>query len=277
MNLSYHAIRPVDIGVAFAELEKAANIRRVILSFDVIFAYDNKERRDGFPFNIYDTDPTNRFLAFDLLAIRLTYNLLRGAGIKSPWTIAIETDAWEEAYKRSHTPFALAKMGAMIRERRLVLNQPSGASCSDFPAVNQRLLPFARSLDAQGRKLDIIIPPYSLAYYYMLLERNSSNPSITGPGAFDKLLVMRRCLVNLTASIPNTRVFAFDDDWLVTDFSNFKDPGHLRNSPEIFRYMLQEVNAGRHTLTPAVFEEYERSLRHRVEADSNAFEYAGSQ
>lgn len=261
VNLSYDDPRPADMGVVFDEIARIEKVRRVLLAFDFIFALPNNMRREWFPFWLYDGDPTEQIFVFDKVAIELTLRQIIDQPLSIPrWSFAQFRQKLDYAYDHWRSPASIAQIRATIEAKRALLAESSGLSCRDMPAIEQRLAPFAAALNAQGKRLDVIIPPYALNRYHEQLAR--SKVSFAPRGSLDKAIVMRRCLVDALSNIEGARVFAFDGDkWLVEDLANYYNAGHVYKM-ELYRYMLADESAsGPHRFVYQLFLRRHRSCR----------------
>lgn len=263
VNLSYNAARPADMGVAFDEIARAKNVRRVLLTFDLTFAMPNDLRHEQFPFWLYDDDPTRHIFIFDKVAGELTLRLLLGQPLTIPrWNFAQFRRSLDRIYETWRSPASIATVQSTIEAKRAELAEPSRLSCRDLPAIERRLAPFAAALSAQGKRLDVIIPPYAINFYH---DQTSDRYRRVIPRlSLDGTILMRRCLVDALSKFDGARIFAFDSErWLVEDLTNYYDVGHVYKE-ELYRYMLAEIDAGRHVLTRETFDLYASDLRSRV-------------
>ncbi len=263
-NLSYDAPRTEDMALVLDKLSDAPQLKHLLLMLDYQYTNRMHMRRPLFPYELYDSDIAGRVLIFDKMAARLSLRILRGQGIANPENPYSAFRAQEtEAYKTSLLPTQVAYLTKAINSGRNAVNAAGHKTCADFPMLTQKLIPFAHTMSRQGKRLDIIIPPLSLAYYYNVLMW-PTQPGFDWHASLDNSLMLRRCVVFNTAGIKNVRIFGFDDErWLVEDMGNYYEPGHLHKL-ELFRYMLREIKAGRHQLTIKNFDAYDRSLRKRV-------------
>lgn len=272
-NLSYRATRPGDLGVVFDEIAASDTVKRVLLSLDLVYLMPETAKLREFPFHLYDNDWTERLFRVDRQAYRLAERSLLGEAVTLP---EMSFDGYRDGLKRKyeawHRPESAARERETIAFMRDKVAEPTDRTCADMTAVTKRLIPFAEALAAKGKRLDVVVPPYALSFYSWV-ARQQAGLLFTPKAPLESTLLMRKCVVDALSTIEGARVFAFDGErWLTDDLANFHDAGHVYKD-EIYRYMLDEINAGRHILTPAAFEAYASDLRTRVPAYSYTSSY----
>jgi hypothetical protein len=265
-NLAYRATRPADLGVVMDEIAAAPGIKRVLVSLDMVYLQPATARQVQFPFHLYEADPTERLFRVDRQAYRLAARIASGQSLALPeLNYAGYREGLARKYAAWHAPAAAAATKAMIERQRGRVGEPSSLTCRDLSAVNDKLVPFARRLASQGRHLDVIVPPYALAFYHWVLSLEA-DLLFTRSAPLESALTLRRCVVEALADIEGARVFAFDGErWLTDDLANYHDAGHVHKE-SLFPWMLAEIAAGRHRLTPGNFDSYAADLRARVPA-----------
>lgn len=263
-NLSYRATRPADLGVVFDEIAASPSVKRVLLSLDLVYLMPATARFAQFPFHLYDGDWSEQMFRIDRQAYRLTGRILRGDDLALPeQTYRRYREGLTQKYEAWQSPDSIAREQATIEAMRAKVLEPTDKSCASLSAVTQRLVPFAKALAASGKTLDVIVPPYALNFYHWV-ARQQAGLLFTPDAPLEQTLLLRQCVTEAMAAIGGARVFAFDGDaWLTGDLTNFHDAGHVYKE-EIYSYMLDEINAGRHRLTPATFDAYAADLRARV-------------
>jgi len=262
VNLAYPMTEPGDLAVTLGEVSRMPNVRHVLIPLDYVYMMPTTFRFAAFPYKLYNNKLGNRFLAADRVAVQLSFNLLLKGKLSARGS---EHDDYEvevrNLYARTHSLQGIESLKEASTRSHAAMAEPAALDCHDFPALMQEFVPFAEAMSRQGKTVDVLVPPYSFSFYTFLID----HPVFYKPRpTLDAHIALRRCAVSQLANLPNVRVFAFDDEpWLVEDEANFFDPGHVYH-PENYRYMLGEIAAGRHQLTPANFDAYADSLRRRV-------------
>ncbi|MDO9337773.1 MAG: hypothetical protein Q7T61_15370 [Caulobacter sp.] len=261
-NFAYYGSRPKDVALVLHKVaDEMPRVRHVITALDYTYMLPASEARASFPFHIYGDRPGDHFLANDMTALRLSWGLATTGAIQPGHEgYAAHETLTERVRVRGHSPRGVAQMRRAVAEARDIVAAPARLTCQDFAPLRDTLAPFARKLSAQGRTLDIVVPPYHLSFYSSV----ATHPSLSKirPSIADHL-VLRRCAVEAMAGLPGVRIFAFDEPWLVQDAENYSDPGHVLQAAH-YRYMLKAIGAGEHQLTPQNFDAYARDLRRRV-------------
>lgn len=272
-NLSYRATRPADLGVVFKEIAAAPNVKRVLLSLDLVYLMPDSARFAQFPFHLYEGDWSERLFRVDRQAYRLAGRIATGGDLSLPeFSYAQYRDGLTRKYETWHAPESAAHEQETIATMRAKVSEPTERTCPDLTAVTNRLLPFAKQLSAAGKRLDVVVPPYALSFYHWV-ARQQAGLLFTPNAPLENALLLRRCVTEELAKVEGARVFAFDGEpWLTDDLANFHDAGHVYKE-EIYRFMLDEINAGRHQLTPANFAAYADDLRSRVASYSYTSSY----
>lgn len=264
LNLSYDGPRTRDMALVLDKLADAPAVKRVFLSLDYQYSFPEGLKREQFPYDLYQAGLPGKVLIFDKTATTLSLRLMQGRSLALPDKPFSQFRAKEAGeYKTFMSPERAGKLTRAIDQGRGAVEARSGKTCADLPMVSRHLLPFARRLSAQGKRLDIVIPPWSLAYYYDVLTW-PDNDGFGWRTSLDTSLTLRRCVVEGVAGLAGVRVFTFDDDdAIVADLANYYDPGHVYRM-DLFPRMLREVDAGRHQLTAEGFDAYAADLRRRV-------------
>jgi hypothetical protein len=257
------APRPRDLQVVFQRIARARVVRRVIVSFDVSYLHPADVGRRGFPFALYDDDMTNDLRAFGLQALRLSGGMLAGQTYDlAEWAISEDDARFEEAYRLSQTPEAVARARRVINKNRSSVRRVSPLNCRDFPAL-ESLRSFVGSMATRGVRVDVLIPPFSYFVYYDWLEPNRAPVQLSG-APLSTLVTMRRCLLLALDGLPETRIFAYDlQPDIVEDMGNYRDPVHLQGT-EMGRRLLAMMNRGEGQLTLGNFDTYASQLDMRV-------------
>lgn len=122
-------------------------------------------------------------------------------------------------------------------------------SAQKFPSLDRYLLDSLLQLCNQPTEVIITFSP-ATRYSYAILG---------DIGFLNKQLLMRRYLVEKTASCKNFRVFAFDNvDWIVANLDNYADNYHYRIT--INEYIVKSIATNNHILTTKNIGDYEKSF-----------------
>ena len=150
-----------------------------------------------------------------------------------------------------------------IRGSYVEFNEDQSFRCDEFSTVTQVLMPSLKEFVSTGRRVDIIIPPFSLAQYYTWVKRGDQAASFANP-FLEQQIAMRRCVTEIAASHVGIRIFAFDNVTSITsNLYNYRDPMHLYNQ-SVLRQMLNDVASGKNELTLENLDTYSKKLFDRV-------------
>lgn len=266
-NLSYPAAGSTDRLIVLDRIADRSKARHVLVMLDHFLALPEELTGQGFPVPLFDSNFTNDLRVVDARTLRDARTALR-LGTPFPDRAAAER-AWRLVYERGFRrylddPRELAAVAQSLRAHRSSIDKGLGKPCSAFPL----LPPFEasiRRLAAQGRRVDVIVPVYSPAFYYRSRMPGALH-DLVGDTFLGDQLSMRRCAVEALAQAPNVTVSALDQDLaLIGDVSNFGDPGHLRNRVN-FRRLLAATLDPRYRLTAANVGGYVERLRRGVKA-----------
>ncbi|RVK05309.1 TonB-dependent receptor [Sinorhizobium meliloti] len=256
-NLSYGGPRPMDRDIVLDQLAINAQAKRIIITFDWMYILDPEKMRQGFPEYLYDEEISDDIRMVDLKSLRRTWKVLLGETSYEAQDDKRYAKFTERQYRSFQMPAQMAELQALIEEYRSVVDAPSGRTCASFNAVNEQLVPRIRKFVEKGAQVDVIMPILSYANYYFRMSDISAT-------LLDEVLLSRRCFVKSIDTLPNVRVFAWDDDPRIAgDLGNFRDPGHVYN-PGLLRRTLTSLSTGENRLTAADVEAYERRIRTEV-------------
>jgi hypothetical protein len=166
----------------------------------------------------------------------------------------------------TENPQMLAAAIKDLRTSRGQLFEKTRKNCDDLVSLNGFLLPSAKYFSSRGIDVDILVPPYSLLAYADWYVKKWNVTGGTPSSAFNDLMLLRKCTVYGVNGLASVRVHAFDeDDSLVGDLSNYRNPTHLENR-SAYEKILKGIAAGTHVLTPENWPDYQRTLAARVAA-----------
>jgi hypothetical protein len=261
-NLSYEGSLPYDRAAVTTEILKYSHARRVILAFDYFYALGKEQTRPNFPFYLYDGDPLNDTRMVGSTTFWMAANALLHHGALPGGGGKLLEAKHELRYQAFQSPGEMKAIAREVVRYRGDVDRPATKTCSDFTAVNDQLLPFARTLSQRHVALDVYIPPYALIAPYDW--QNGEMRGELGESLFNDQLMLRRCMVEALDGIPGVRIFAFDnEDWITADLVNYRDSSHAY-SEKVTRFMMQAMGQGTHRLTKDDVEAYLATLHARV-------------
>jgi hypothetical protein len=261
--LTYSGPKPTDLKVVMAKTAKARGLKRVLLSYDLSYLFDDDVSRGSFPFALYDRDGINDLRDYGFQSIELSARLLTGREyFVKDWDFAGDKADWARRYQRSLSPANVERLRGLIAAHRAEVDAPTSLTCADFPAI--ALIPqYARALAANGVRLDIVAPPYSYAMYFDYLDP-LKRQSLKNGAPLSTLILTRHCLLESVRGLDNVRVFAFDlTPGIADDMGSYRDTVHLFGN-RAAKIMLRDIEAGQGRLTLDNFDRYQAELRGRV-------------
>lgn len=267
-NLSYGWMRPSDRALVTRQLIAYSKASRFLLTLDWAYQLPIADNKDimthDFPTYLYDDTPWD-----DIRMVGKSAGEATAAAVLSRqlwlnhWNLNSDRRQRAREYQKFQTRQTMEGLASAIRLHRGDIDHPTQHTCADFDALSSQLVPFAKQASRRAIQLDILIPTFSTAYYYWWLD-NLGALALTGPSMMNDQLLLRRCLVDAVADLPNVRVFAFDnEDWITSDLANFKDPGHIYND-KILEFELKSIASGSHRLTKSNIDTYVDTLRRNI-------------
>jgi len=122
----------------------------------------------------------------------------------------------------------------------------------DFPALDKHLVSIV--LANPGVQFDLVFPPVSALNFHML----STETLLRQMG-------LRLRVVQALGNAPNVRIFAFDDDWAVTEnLAHYRDPFHVFHKANDRVVDMMSMNL--HRLTPERIDTYVTGLLERLQS-----------
>lgn len=258
-NLSYAGAQPFDRNLTLNTVLRYGKPKRVIIWFDYTYALPSKAEREEFPAYLYGTTPINDLRMVNQGAVRAAYYKARGQYIFPHYAVDLEKRERARAsqYKAFQSKAGVASVRAAVSRYRGSVLRPGVKSCHQLPALTDQLLPQLAEFSKRGWKVDVVIPAYSPAFYYMSGAMGSSF-------ALNNQLMLRRCLIRGAGNMQNVQIVELDDDSvLVNNFGNFRDPYHIFGRSALDR-ALSDLNAGAQRLTSGNVNSYLASLSKRV-------------
>jgi hypothetical protein len=268
VNLSFFGPRAKDFEMVLARLEQSTSLKRVILNLDWTFFKDVRgsgQPRDPHHYTQEWYDPAPDFSPE---AVRLSIQVLLTGVLDLPaWKRISSTipDAWLNLKPVASMPLAMDKVVKASETTRDWVTQGANLPCDEFPHLEGMLMPFVKKMAARGVKVDLILPPYSLAIYSdwsVNYPFNKIFPQKGGP--FANFVSMRRCTVEAASGIENVYVHAFDTDFAITgNLALYLDTGHILDQ-KTSHDILGHVAKGDSILTTAKWTQYEAALTNAV-------------
>lgn len=261
VNLSYFCATDDDYGLTLPRLAQSKGLKRIIISLDFTIMWRCLTGVSPLDRRFYATHWEDPVPDFGLQTIALSRNVLSTGVLDLPeWRPRRpdQVDGTTDAPPLTDSPALIATYHRQVIAARPWLTEGPAVPCSEIPAIQKVIAPNVRRLAARGVAVDLVSPPYSLAYYGVVGFR--------GQETFAHFMALRRCALAATAGLPGVRFHAFDDDLpLVGALANYKDPGHLRGYAA-YAYVLKHIVAGDRVLTPAGFPAFEARAAREVEA-----------
>ena len=261
VNLAYGCSTAADYRSALPRLESSKRLKRVIFSLDFTLIWPCiahvtplDQRYYTLPWN----EPVPEFGSQSVeLSVR---SRLTGVLDLPEWRqqLSDRVDNITDLAPLTQSPAALADVRDGLDYMHGQIASAGELSCDVVPSVRQLIAPFVQRLSRRGVAVDILSPPYSLAYYTNPRTGHSSAET------FAYTMALRRCTLQMTAGLPNVRFHFFDADPSITgQLSNYGDIAHIC-SPSIDLAILRHIAAGDHVLTPSRWPAAEASLRREL-------------
>jgi hypothetical protein len=261
VNLSYFLPGYDDNKAVLSLVAKSPNVKRVILFYHhATYLQSPGQVRAGIPMYALDQDPLNDLRAVNFESLHLAIEAIRHRPLYDGTSYFSNlVKAEDNRYINYQTPDKMEALAKIIDETREDLaTQNATADCDSYPGLTDQLEPFARIMSNKGVKLDIVMPILSHAYYGEWLNTFSHDARFESFFARD--LALRRCLVNRISKLPQVKIHAFEDSWIVDDMANFADPGHL-HSDIASQYIFAHMDDDRYLITLHNGDDYLRKFR----------------
>lgn len=264
-NFSYLGARPRDYDLILKSFVRYSSARRFVIWFDWFHALPPDQIRLDFPTYLYDSDPLNDLRLVNLASIRASLRLMaEGTPLAPDGSLPRLLEEWRSIYGDFQTPAGreqLARLTAAAKGR----GPGSQRACSSYAYLQHEALPTIRALTGRGAQVDLIIPPYSLGFYYKT-PVGAADYAAPGLPFLDDQLQLRRCLVLATRDNPNVHIWALDlDTAMISDLANYRDPGHLQGQAVLQR-SLSHIGDPAYQLTTANISTYADGLERAVAA-----------
>ena len=258
VNLSYGGPRPRDRDLVLDQLVESDTVKHVILTFDWTYIQDPDVTNISFPTFLYDDDLANDLRMVNFSTIKTTFEILAGEQFYSNPDDASYVRYVDRMYERFQRPEEMASIEKTVARYRPQIGKSSGRDCASYHAINDQLVPNLKTLSDRGVKVDIMVPIFSYAFYYV--RRDDISPTL-----LDEMMIARRCLVAATSDLPQVSIYAFDDDPAVAgDLGKFREVGHIYDAA-ILHDFVTAIATGNGRLNRDNFPAYERRVRTAVE------------
>jgi hypothetical protein len=269
VNLSFPCASRDDMRWIFQRLERSKSLKRVIISLDYTLVWPCSQTTAlGAFFDPPWWDPVPEFNAE---SIRLAASVWRTGVLDLPDWASPNDPIRNPAKSLTQRPAELAQLAREVEAHRSTVTAGRDLGCEAVPAVGTVVMPFVREMSARGVAVELLAPPYSLAYYFhhygvKSAAHESSETIVSGPDRFPRYMALRRCALQMSAGLPNVRFDGFDDDpSVVGDLASYGSEGHLRGYAAYDR-LLRRIAAGQATLRPADWPAYEAKVKAEIDA-----------
>lgn len=261
VNLSYFCATADDLALTLPRLEASKRLKRVILSLDFTIMWPCLTAPSPLDRRYYAPHWEDPVPDFGLQSIALARNVLGDGVLDLPeWRShgPDQVDGTTDAPPLTQSPALIATFHRQVVASRQWATKGAFVPCSAIPAIRDVIAPNVRRLAARGVAVDVVSPPYSLAYYGVI--------GFPAQQTFAHFMALRRCALEATAGLPGVRFHGFDDDLpLVGAMANYKDPGHLRGYAA-YAYLLAHVAAGDRVLAAPGWQAFEAQVASDVDA-----------
>jgi hypothetical protein len=250
-NLAYPCATADDLALILPRLETSRRLKRVIISLDFSLMWhclSVDSPLDARYFAPSWSDPTPEF---SVRAVELSFRVLRTGVLDLPeWRqrSADRVDGADFAPALTTQPGKIAEIARQVGANRGAVFRGAPTTCAGVPVLSSVILPSVRRLARRGVAIDLLAPPYSLAYYF------------DAPSNFPRLMAIRRCALEMSASIPGVRFHSFDTDLpIVGDLALYSDVGHIRDYATYDR-ILRSIAVGDRVVRPGKWGPVETQL-----------------
>jgi hypothetical protein len=233
-------------------------VKRVIWGVDYFALRGEPDRvRDEFgpfPHYFYDRNPFNdiKYL-LNLDTTADTVKALQAAlGIIKPDNTDLERlNTW--------TQYTFSKKIVLAEWNKVMSGGSFVPSEYEFDNIKQNLNENIIPLIQQNKEIQFILyyPPYSILQHRFFYEKS--------PALFENELATKRYLYEQVGSLPNVRIYDFQQDEEITfNLDNYKDLAH--HSAKINEYIIDSIAAGTHRVDGNNLAETMEELRRQVES-----------
>ncbi len=267
-NFTYACASAHDFDLLAPIFLRSTTLKRVVLNLDITLVKPC-ETEDMTVRRYYSIGPFNLEPEFNLESVNLSLRSLATGVLDLPRWRPKRGDLMEY-----HTrPSILASKVGMDTIRRAAefsrswVTSGKRVECDALPTLRAQVLPFVRTLAGRGVAVDIVFPPYSLAFYSeeTVIKANAIR-QFPGQGAlFANFMAVRRCTLEMIDGLDQVRAHEFSTDLALTgDLSHYVDVAHLRGY-ETYRTLLQRIARGEGVITAAEWPATEARIKQAVD------------
>jgi hypothetical protein len=263
VNLAYFCATDEDLAQILPRIEASTRLKRLIISLDFTLMWHCQSSTSPFDSRYYAPAWYDPVPEFNRTSIKLSAVVLRTGLLDMPgWRPAIldQVPGVNDMPSLNGDSHEVAFLARRATSERMTVTSGPAVPCAAIPALRTVILPAARRLSARRVTLDLLAPPYSLAYYF------SGDTPQANEEAFSRLMALRRCTLEATAGLRGVRFHSFDTDLsIVGDLSNYKDVGHIRKY-ELYERLARSVAAGANVVSPERWEQEQATLKAELAA-----------
>jgi hypothetical protein len=267
-NLSYLCASAADFERLAPVFECSTTLRRIIFNLDVTFArscehWDSTVSRYFGP-KLFAPEPE-----FNLEAIELTaYALITGKLDLPDWRPqGPDRTQWNDRISVLSSPRKMELIRKAVSFARPWVTAGERVECGAFPTLGALVRPFLKTMSRRGVEVDVLLPPYSLAFYYdQSVRRANAAKLFPGRGSvFANFMAIRRCTLEMVEGLPHVRVHEFTTDLALTgDLSHYTDVAHL-GSYETYAELLRRIAHGEGVVMAAEWPGVEAQIKKAVD------------
>lgn len=268
LNLAIDSSLPRERGAILRRALGTGAVRYALVGLYENYA-DTKPDRENpaqhFPYELYhpplSLSGLGGVIHYLLNATVFKESMILVAG-RSGWTEDLATAYhWTQAqlksrsFDRFNSPDRLRQHASSVAQGKDAIRQAQWgvdrARSLDFPALDKHLV--SEVLANPGVRFDLVFPPVSVLNFHMLSAE-----------ALLRQIGLRFHVVQALGNAPNVRIFAFDDDWAVTEnLAHYRDPFHVYYKAN--DRVVDKMSMDMHRLTPENVDAYVAGLLDRFQ------------
>jgi len=246
INLAYPCATGDDLALILKRLETSRQLKRLIVSLDFTLMWPCVSVASPLDPRYYRPTWYDPAPEFNPTSVELSNIVLRTGVLDIPaWQPRMpdRVDGVNFSPALTTQPAEMAAIAGEVETERSTVTSGAVVSCAAIPALARGIFPAVRRLAARGVKVDLLAPPYSLAFYFY--PSSSGEDTATARTLFPRLMAIRRCALAASASIPGVQFHSFDTDLsIVGDLSAYSDVGHIRDYAVYDRILRGIANRG---------------------------------
>lgn len=268
LNLAVDSSTPLERGAIVERALETGKVRHVLWGVYENYADSVADRENTgylFPFDLYRAPYSIRGLG------AVIHYLLNASVLNESLTLAMGRSRWStdldgvydwtagniksRNFERFSNPDSMARHARSVADGKaaiaLARQNLERARTMEFPALEKHLVQVV--LRHPEVRFDLVLSPVSALFFHTLSPENLL-----------RQMGLRLRLVRALGQAPNVRIFAFDDDWAVTEnLANYRDPFHVNFHAN--ERVVDAMAAGSRRLTPATVEGYVTRLLARLQ------------